>query len=84
MQIAKNIDKWLIIHRAAICGSDHCNEQLSHQHTIFTYYGWHPKLVEPHCGHGGIFDRNNQPPEMIWHMTNHGLCIFQICSDHQG
>ncbi len=83
MQIAENIDECLIIHRAAILRLDHYNEQLGHQHTIFTYYGWHPKLVEPHCGHMGIFDRNDQSPEMIWHTTNHGLHIFQICLNHQ-
>ncbi len=84
MQIAKNVDEWLIIHRGAVPGSDHRNEQLGHQHTIFTYCGWHPKLVEPHRGHGGIFDKNDQPPEMIWHTTNYGLRILQICSHHQG
>ncbi len=84
MQLAKNIDEWLIIRRAAISGSDQCNEKLGHQRTIFAHCGWHPKLVEHHRGHGGIFDINYQLPEMIWHMTNHGLCILQICSDHRG
>ncbi len=83
MQIAKDIDEWLIINRAVIPRSDHGNEQLGHQRTIFPEGGWHPKLVEPHCGHRGIFKRNNQPPEMIWHTTDDGLCVFQICSNHQ-
>jgi hypothetical protein len=47
MQIANNIDKWLIIHWVVISWLDHCNEKLVHQNTILTYYGWHPKLVEP-------------------------------------
>ncbi len=35
MQIAKDIDEWLTINRAAIPGPDHGNEQLGHQRTIF-------------------------------------------------
>jgi hypothetical protein len=84
MQIAKDIDEWLIINRAVIPGPDHGNEQLGHQRTIFLDGGWHPKLVEPHRGHGGIFERNDQPPKMIWHTTDDGLCVLQIYSDHQG
>ncbi len=84
MQIAKDIDEWLIINRAVIPGPDHGNEQLGHQHTIILEGGWHPKLVEPHSGHGGIFEKNDQLPKMIWHTTDDGLCVLQICSDHQG
>jgi hypothetical protein len=39
MQIAKDIDEWFIIRRAIIPGSDHGNEQLGHQQTIFVEGG---------------------------------------------
>ncbi|CAK9208410.1 unnamed protein product [Sphagnum troendelagicum] len=52
MQIAENVDEWLIVHRGAVLGWDHRSEQLGHQHTIFAYRRRHPKLVEPHYGQG--------------------------------
>ncbi len=55
MQITQNVDEWLVIHQGAVPGSDHHSEQLGHQHTISAYGGWHPKLVEPHPGQGGIY-----------------------------
>jgi hypothetical protein len=84
MQITENVDEWLVIHRGAIPGSDHYSEQLGHQHRISAYGGWHQKLVEPHRGQGGIYHRNDEPPEMVWHTTDHGLNILQIRSDHGG
>jgi len=83
-RISENVDEWFIVHRGVVLGSDHRSEQLGHQHTIFVYYRRHPKLVEPHRGEGGILHRNDQPPEMIWHTTDHGLRSLQIPSNHRG
>jgi hypothetical protein len=70
VQVTKHIYDGLVTWKDIISGLDPCNENFSHQCTIFVFGGRHTKLIEARFDQLSYIIDNDQLLQPILHMTN--------------